>query len=300
MKNQKNNLTRSPLHYNGNKYDIANQILDIIDMKHSRIIEIFSGTAIISLNSQTRAIWLNDNDDNLLALIIFIKNFNDNDEKEIIELTNKYKLTSDMNNFKEFRINNGTKGYSNNNKIGYLKLRERYNNSKKKSILELFILINYSFNRMIRFNKKGEFNVPVGKGDWSIRQKQYVYKFKELLNSKKIKITNKDFRKIYKKFSTDDFIYIDPPYLNGTAQYNSNWTIKDEEDLYIMIKYFQDEGIKFALSNTIFMNGKENLLLKRLLKENTFKIFNIEKHYSKTSYNKKNRYDAKEILVTNL
>lgn len=299
MKKVNNNLIRSPLHYNGNKFDIVEQILNIIPNDSKRIVEIFSGTGIVSLNSKSHNIWLNDSDKNLISIINFIKNFSNDDLKKIISITNKYSLSSDMNNFAVSRINQGTKGYSQINKKGYLELRNKYNKSNKKSIYDLFVLINYSFNRMVRFNSKGEFNVPVGKGDLSHRQIKYLKEFQKTLNSKKIEVTNLDFRIAYPNISSEDFVYIDPPYLNGNAQYNSQWNENDENDLYEMIVYLNNKNIMFALSNTIFLNGKKNNILEKFIKDNNFKVHKIKKLYSKTSYNKINRYDAQEVLITN-
>lgn len=297
MKKLKKDFKRSPLHYNGNKFDIVDQILEIID-NFEEIVELFSGTGIVSLNSSANKVWLNDIDENLTNLMKFIKEFSQKDRQIILEITEKYKLTSDMNKFSDLRINNGTHGYSKINKEGFLNLRKSYNDNK--AIHKLFLLSNYSFNRMIRFNNKNEFNVPVGKGDWSLRQVKYLNEFQKMLNSKKTKITNLDFREMSKLVNKNQFIYIDPPYLNGCAQYNSIWSEKEELDLYKIIEDFDKKNIKFAFSNTVFSNDKENVFLTKWIKKTNFKVIKIKKLYSKTSYNKKNRYDAVEVLITNL
>ncbi|CAM9101790.1 Dam family site-specific DNA-(adenine-N6)-methyltransferase [Mycoplasma todarodis] len=297
MKNQKNNLVRSPLHYNGNKFSIADQILEIINTDKS-IIEIFGGTGIISINSSAKNIWINDNNKSLMELIKYIKNFTPKNESNLIKLTEKYKLTSDMNKLAPLRKNNGTKGYSQLNKKGYLQLKDAYN--KKNDIEKLFLLINYSFNRMLRFNSKGEFNVPVGKGDWSNRQLKYLKEYQLKLQKKETKITSFNYLDILSKITTNDFVYIDPPYLNGTAQYNAFWGMEDELNLLKVIDSLNERGIDFALSNTLFSNGMLNVPLDNWIKRNSFSVYKIKKKYSKTSYNKKNRYDAEEVLVTNI
>ena len=47
------------------------------------------------------------------------------------------------------------------NQEGYLKLREDYN--EKPQSLMFYTLICYAFNNQIRFNSKGEYNMPFGK-----------------------------------------------------------------------------------------------------------------------------------------
>ena len=53
------------------------------------------------------------------------------------------------------------------NANGYYKLREEYNNSKDKSNEDLFLLLCYSMNHLLRFNKNGEFNASNGNGSYN-------------------------------------------------------------------------------------------------------------------------------------
>ena len=303
MKNQKKDLKRSPLHYkrsplhyNGNKYSIAYNILEIIGNK-KRIIEPFGGTGIVSLNSSAEFVWINDTNHKLVQLIKFIKKINKNKIASLIDKTNKYGLTSDLNERENERISNGTKGYSLLNKKGFIRMRDDYN--KKNDIELLFLLVNYSFNRMIRFNSNNKFNVPVGKGDFSSRQVKYLTDYSKMLNTKETKITNVDYKSVMNRATQRDFVYIDPPYLNGNAQYNRFWDKNDEIELYKEIDKLDKSGIKFALSNTIYNNGILNTILNEWINKNNYRVISIKKKYSKTNYNKKNRYDAKEIIVTN-
>lgn len=295
MMKQKNNLIRSPLHYNGNKASIVREILDIVDNNWINFVEPFGGTGIVGLNSNAKNLVINDLNLDLISIIKYLKSFEDDELKKLLVTIKKYKLSTDLiENYSIKRISDGTKGYKNINKDGYQLLKKRF--SKDKNISDLFLLINYSFNRMIRFNQENEFNVPVGKSDFSARQLKYLIDYKTALNNKNTKLYSEDYRKIVKKFNfSNTFFYFDPPYLNGNAQYNANWTEEDEINLYNFIDEKVESGMTFALSNTVFSNGKENLILKKWAKK--YKTYNIEKKYSKTSYNKKNRYDAKEILV---
>jgi len=55
------------------------------------------------------------------------------------------------------------------NKDGFNRLRNDFNDKKEKDdeyYLMLYLLIVYSFNNQLRFNRKGEFNLPVGKRDF--------------------------------------------------------------------------------------------------------------------------------------
>lgn len=56
--------------------------------------------------------------------------------------------------------------YSKYNKDAYLKMRQDYNKNKD-NVLLLYLLLIYGFNHMIRFNSKGDFNLPVGNVDFN-------------------------------------------------------------------------------------------------------------------------------------
>lgn len=301
MKNQKIDSVRSPLHYNGNKFSLLNQIIPIISTrKFKTIIEPFGGTGIVSLNSDADMVIINDTNIELIKLLKYFKNIKNKDIEQLVMLTEKYGLTSDMNSLSSKRINNGTKGYSLLNKEGYLKLKSDYL-KEKNDIKKLFLLSNYSFNRMIRFNTNGQFNVPVGKGDFSKKQATYLINFAKRLNDKNVEFSSKDFEsvEIPKNCNKKDILfYFDPPYLNGNAQYNTNWTTTEEERLYKHIDKLNDMGVKFCLSNTLFLNGMKNEILFNWMSK--YNVIIVEKKYSKTNYNKKERYDAQEVLVTNI
>ena len=81
----------------------------------------------------------------------------------------------------------------------------------------LYVLIVYSFNNQIRFNRKGMFNLPVGKRDFNSKMRSKLVLFSEELKSKDIQFVNKDFRDIsLDNISPKTFIYCDPPYLITT------------------------------------------------------------------------------------
>ena len=78
----------------------------------------------------------------------------------------------------------------------------------------LYTLICYSFNNQIRFNSKGDYNMPFGKERSSFNPtlRDKFEKFVDGLHKKDFKFVNLDFRKIQNlKFKDSDFLYCDPP-----------------------------------------------------------------------------------------
>ena len=82
------------------------------------------------------------------------------------------------------------KGVGNYNRQGFLKLRNDFNTKYKieQNWLMFYVMIVYAFNNQIRFNSKGEYNLPVGKRDFNAKMEEKIIKFIE-----RIKLQNSIF-----------------------------------------------------------------------------------------------------------
>lgn len=103
-------------------------------------------------------------------------------------------------------------------------------------------------------------------------------------------------------FDENDFIYIDPPYLNSTGNYNDGkrgfegWDIEYEKELRNLLIKLNNQNIKWALSNNLATN--ETLNIWRI--DNHFKIYFLNNTYSNSSYQKIDRINKDiEVLITN-
>ena len=164
-------------------------------------------------------------------------------------------------------------------------------------------MIVYSFNNQLRFNKNGEFNLPVGKRDFNAKMRSKLRLFSKKVKYKDIHFSDLDFRKIdLNQLERDTFIYCDPPYLITTASYNENgaWTEQDENDLLDFLLKVNKLGFKFALSNVLSAKGKENKILAHWVKENNFNIHFLNKSYANSNYQRKEKESlSQEVLITN-
>ena len=188
------------------------------------------------------------------------------------------------------------------NEEGYYKLREDYNNNPNPA--DLFVLIAYSFNNQIRFNSKGQYNMPFGKNrsDFNQRMDKNLKEFIEELSNGKYFITCSDFNSIkVDKLEEGDFIYADPPYLITTASYNENggWGENEEKKLFDLLDRCTENNIKFALSNVLENKGKENNLLKEWAKK--YNVHHLNTTYGNCSYHAhdKSKNTTDEVLITN-
>lgn len=303
---EENRSVSSPFNYTGGKYKLLEQLQKLF--KEDEIfLDIFTGGANVGINSKSSKIIFNDANAKIISLMEYIKNI-DIEEllKKIDNIIVDYGLSNTMLYGYEYYSCNSSEGLANCNKEAFLKLREDYNKKLNEGIEDyslLYVLIVFSFNNQIRFNSRGEFNLPVGKRDFNSKMRNKLILFSKKLKEKDIEFYSKDFREIdISKIPKNTFVYCDPPYLITTAGYNENgmWTDKEEKDLLNFLKELDKKGLKFALSNVLESKNKENKILKDWILENNFYCNYLKKDYSNSNYQRKEKDSVSvEVLVTN-
>jgi len=125
-----------------------------------------------------------------------------------------------------------------------------------------YLLLCHSFSNYIRFNDKGEWNIPFGKRTFNKNMRKKLINWKERLSKKKKVVwMSKDFRDI--DFLEYSFIIVDSPYVLTNAVYNEKggWTEQDTKDLLEKVDKFAKNGGKFILFEEVLSNGKANTLI---------------------------------------
>lgn len=289
-------MINSPLNYTGNKFKLLKQIMPYLDNQANKFVDVFAGSGLVGLNSDCEEIILNDNNPITISLLEYFKN-NNSDEiiNQMNEFITEYGFTDTHKNGNKFYFEEKHEGLSKYNKEPFNKLKKDYN--ENPSVDKLFALTVYGFNHYIRFNSNGIYNVPVGKVDYSTSLRDKTKEYTEAFKNKQITILNYDFRseELYK--DKNAIYYFDPPYLITDAPYNNKWNEQDEKDLLRRLDILNENNIKFALSNVIESNGKENKLLKEWCKK--YNVYNMDRKYLNSNYRKKNITIAKEVLITN-
>jgi DNA adenine methylase len=296
-------INTSPLFYVGDKYKLMKQLIELFPLTVNNFYEPFTGGGTVFLNVEANKYILNDIDKHLVNIhnyLIDNSSTRDNFFKEVSKIVKKFRLSKSYEEDivplalkKEFKKTY----YAKFNKEGYDKLKLCVNNYKKNDPLILYILLIYGFNRMLRFNGGGKFNLPVGNVDFNKNVVSSLNQYFDFVKGKKIKFTSSDFRKYFndRQFLKDDFVYLDPPYLITFSEYNKKWGDKEEIDLLNIIDELNKKGVKFALSNVTEYKGKKNQILINWMKK--YKIHKIESNY--ISYHNNNKKDIKEVLITN-
>lgn len=280
-----NEFVQSPLNYTGGKYKLLKQIIPLFPKDIDIFVDLFGGGCNVGANINANTIVYNEFDTNVYNIVKGIYDSRDTIIEEIDNIVNQYNL-------------------SKTNKEGYLQLRGDWNKSEDKDWIRLYTLIVHSFNNQIRFNLKGEYNMPFGKdrSDFNLKLKEKFIKFRELIKSKNFYFYNKSFEKLTSspKCNKQYTFYCDPPYLVTTATYNekNGWNEEMERLLYSEMDRINAKGCKFALSNVIEHKCKSNDILKEWMKK--YNVHYLNYNYNNCNYQSKNTDKPTiEVLVTN-
>ena len=150
---------------------------------------------------------------------------------------------------------------------------------------------------MLRFNKKGDFNLPVGNVDFNQNTYNAIVDYFTLLKEKNTVWYNVDFRVFLNNidYREDDLVYLDPLYLITFSEYNKLWNEETERALLNLLNDLNKRNIKFAISNVTHYKGKVNNLFLDWSKH--YNSFPIKSNY--ISFNDNTVKNFNEVLVTN-
>lgn len=190
------------------------------------------------------------------------------------------------------------------NKDGFEKLRDDYNNGKNDWIT-LYTLMCHSFNHQFRFNSQHQYNSSFGKNRsyFSDRQRQDLIAMKGKINNN-ILVKNYNFIDLdFSQFTSNDLVYLDPPYLNSTGNYNDGkrgfegWTKEHEIKLLDLLNTLNKQGVRFALSNNL--KYKNTYLDEWLNNNDTHTVHYLKGDYVNCNYHKIDRSKDVEVLIVN-
>lgn len=118
----------------------------------------------------------------------------------------------------------------------FYEIRERFN--RLGDPLDFLFLNRACFNGIIRFNRKGEFNVPFCRKPNRFAS-AYITKIvhqieaaAKILKSRPISFACQSFEETIAGATKQDLIYCDPPYIARHADYYNGWTEDSERKLF--------------------------------------------------------------------
>jgi DNA adenine methylase len=271
-----------PLKCQGIKTKLVTTIQKVTNVRsYSRWVEPFCGSCVVALNVQPKKALLCDTNIHIIHLYQAIQN------GEITPAVAKAFLTEEGEKLK-------LQGES-----YYYSVRERFNLTPTP--LDFLFLNRSCFNGVIRFNRKGKFNVP------------YCHKPTRFAQAYVTKITNQigqiaqvlrsvdwtfqacDFRNTLEQAETGDFVYADPPYAGRHVDYFNSWSDEDEAALASRLSIVPCD---FILSTWNSNEFRTNTAIDRVWNRSDFHILKRE-HFYHVGSSEDLRHPMIEALISN-
>ena len=196
-------------------------------------------------------------------------------------------------------LENHSKNYHKDSAEYYYHIRKQEPKQQIEKVSRLLFLNKTCFNGLYRVNKKGQFNVPLGRyTNPNIVNKENLTTVSKILQSKKIKISCRDFEAVLGDAKKGDLVYFDPPYhpVSSTANFTSythrDFTENDLERLADLGDQLNSKGCHVLLSNSNSKTVKDFFLKKH------WKISSINANRAINS-NAQKRTGHKEIIIKN-
>ena len=260
------------LKWAGNKYRIIERIKKLLP-GGSRLIEPFTGSGAVFLNTDYEHYILSDNNPDLINLYNLLKQEGD----KFIRYCKRY-FNGNYNNAESYYL-----------------LRDRFNHSRNtRQKAALFVYLNrHGYNGLCRYNAKGGYNVPFG------RYKRPYFPQKEMLafhyKAQRAEFIISSFETTMANTHQGDVIYCDPPYvpLSNSANFTSysagGFNLDKQQHLAQLAEQAASRGIPVLISNhnTHFTQQAYQMATRR----DTFQV----RRY--ISCNGENRQNAGEVLA---
>ncbi len=212
-----------PLKCQGIKTKLAGEIRRIAQtQRFERWVEPFCGSCVVALNVQPARALLCDSNVHIIRL------YQDIQAGQVTPGLAREFLTAQGE-----KLSAGGEDY-------YYAVRQRFN--LQPSSLDLLFLNRSCFNGVMRFNRKGEFNVPYcHKKDrfaqaYVTKIVNQIRRIAEVVAMRDWTFLAADFRETLGKVGSRDFVYADPPYAGRHVDYFNSWSAADEESLARLLK----------------------------------------------------------------
>lgn len=276
--------------YRGGKSKEIPNIMWHIPRFSGRYIEPFLGGGALFFHLEPGKAIINDINPKLIG---FYRGVRDNYSilrKELDEIESIY--TENRKNFEALKALHPTERVEDKNEELYYRLRAMFNEVIDKSYSDalLYFYINKTaYSGMIRYNARGEFNVPFGRYQ-HLNTNSVTESHSKLLQ--RAEILNTDYSEVFNMCKSDDFVFLDPPYDCVFSDYG-NEEYKDG---------FNDENHIRLANDFVNLPCKALMVIgKTPLTEQLYKGYIIDEYEKKYAVNIRNRFKAaaKHIVVAN-
>lgn len=276
--------------YRGGKSKEIPYIMEFVPKFKGRYIEPFLGGGAVFFHLNPESAIINDINTPLMTFYRGVRDDYKTLRQELDEIESIY--VKNRETFETLKKLHPNERVEDANESLYYELRKMYNNLTEKLYSDalLYYFINKtSYSGMIRFNSKGEFNVPYGRYK-SLNTNLITEEHSMLLQ--KAEMYNTDYSEIFHMSQQRDFMFLDPPYDcifsdYGNVEYRDGF---NEENHRQLAQDFRNLGCM-----ALMVIGKSPLIEELY---NGMIVGEYGKHYS---VNIKNRFKAENthLIITN-
>lgn len=254
--------------------------LNVKEIEYERWVEPFMGTGVVAFNVQPKRALLCDSNPHLINFYKALQN------KEITS-----SIVRDFLN-KEGEILLKTEG------VHYYDVRKRFN--EEGNPLDFLFLSRSCFNGMMRFNKKGGYNVPFCKKPNRFAQSlvtkitNQVENISQIIERGDYEFKLQDFNETLSELNNSDLVYSDPPYIGRHVDYFDSWT---EEEEIILNNGLINSNCKFILSTWLSNKYRTNDYVFSVWKDC---YVSTKEHFYHVGGKESNRNAVYEALLSNI
>ena len=275
-----NKIFIPPIKSQGIKSKLVEWIASNIEgIDFDRWVEPFMGTGVVAFNIRPKKALLCDTNPHLINFYNALKN---------------KKITSAI--VRNFLTIEGKKLLKSEGNY-YYEVRQRFN--EEGNPLDFLFLSRSCFNGMMRFNKKGGFNVPFCRKPNRFvpalitKITNQVENISQIIDYGDYEFKIQDFKTTLKEVHSSDLVYSDSPYIGRHTDYFNSWTEKDE--LALKKSLFNSKA-KFILSTWLSNKYRTNEYIFSIWKDC---YIATKKHFYYIGGKEKNRNAIYEALLSN-
>ncbi len=276
--------------YRGGKSKEISHFISNMPENYNRYIEPFFGGGALYFYLEPQNAIINDVNTKLYSFYKQMQEDYPSVRKQLDELQMVYE--QNQKEYEGLKKKHPEEIVENKNEALYYKIRDMFNHKIESEYLEAvvyFFINKTAYSGMIRYNAKGEYNVPFGRYK-NLNTKLITDKHYELL--KRTEIYNYDYSEIFNMAGNNDFIFLDPPYDCVFSDYG-NEAYRDG--------FGENEHRRLA-NDFANLSCKSMLVIgKTALTEELYGKYIVEEYDKSYAVNIRNRFkaDAKHIVVTN-
>lgn len=254
--------------------------LTVKEIDFDRWVEPFMGTGVVAFNIQPKRALLCDSNPHLIKFYKALQN-KDITSGQVRKFLNE-----------EGKLLLETEGKH------YYTVRNRFNENGNP--LDFLFLSRSCFNGMMRFNKKGGYNVPFCKKPNRFAQAlvtkitNQVENISQIIERGDYEFKHQDFNQTIAEFKNTDLVYSDPPYIGRHVDYFDSWS---EEEEFILNQGLINSNCKFILSTWLSNKYRTNDYVFSVWKDCNIAT---KEHFYHIGGKETNRNAVYEALLSNV